>query len=106
MDSQLIANFRKNNPKALQTIFKEFSILLKNLKLIRGDLVAVDGAFLRANASKNTLIMRETLKKDISKIDEDIKNYMPLLKTLDKEEIDKLLEKKSSSKKIWICSMQ
>ncbi|MDQ7032725.1 MAG: IS1182 family transposase [Desulfonauticus sp.] len=106
-----IANFRKNNPKALQTIFKEFSLLLKNLKLITGDLVAVDGAFLRANASKNTLIMRKTVKKDISKIDEDIKNYMTLLETLDKEdknatnlkiskeEIDKLLEKKELFKK-------
>jgi len=31
-----IANFRKNNPKALQTIFKEFSLLLKDLKLITG----------------------------------------------------------------------
>jgi transposase len=40
-----IANFRKNNPKALQTIFKEFSLLLKNLKLITSDLVAADGAF-------------------------------------------------------------
>jgi len=36
----------------------------KNLKLITGDLVAVDGAFLRANASKNTLIMRKTVKKE------------------------------------------
>ncbi len=106
-----IANFRKNNPKALQTIFKEFSILLKNLKLITGDLVAVDGAYLRANASKNTLIMRNTVKKDIAKIDEDIKNYMTLLETLDKEdknstnlqiskeEIDKLLTKKEQFKK-------
>jgi transposase len=106
-----IANFRKNNPKALQTIFKEFSILLKNLKLITGDLVAVDGAFLRANASKNTLIMRKTVKRDLSKIDEDIKNYMTLLETLDKEdknttnlkiskeEIDKLLEKKERYQK-------
>ncbi|MCK9546867.1 MAG: IS1182 family transposase [Sulfurospirillaceae bacterium] len=106
-----IANFRKNNPKALETIFKEFSILLKNLKLITGDLVAVDGAFLRANASKNTLIMRKTVKKDLSKIDEDIKNYMTLLETLDKEdknatnlkiskeEIDKLLTKKEEYQK-------
>lgn len=106
-----IANFRKNNPKALETIFKEFSILLKNLKLITGDLVAVDGAFLRANASKNTLIIRKTVKKDLSKIDEDIKNYMTLLETLDKEdknainlkiskeEIDKLLEKKEQYQK-------
>ena len=101
-----IANFRKNNPKALQTIFKEFSLLLKDLKLITGDLVAVDGAFLRANASKNTLIMKKTVKKELAKIDEDIKNYMTILETLDKEdknssnlkiskeEIEKLKEKK------------
>ncbi|NPA59582.1 MAG: IS1182 family transposase [Epsilonproteobacteria bacterium] len=81
-----ICNFRKDNPKALQIIFKEFSILIKNLKLITGDLVAVDGAFLRANASKNRLIMKKTLKKDIAKIDEDIKNYMSVLETLDKED--------------------
>ena len=37
-----IANFRKDNPKALQTIFKEFSLLLKHLKLITGDIVAVE----------------------------------------------------------------
>ena len=101
-----IANFRKDNPKALQTIFKEFSLLLKSLKLITGDLVAIDGAFLRANASKNTLIMKKTLKKDLVKIEEDIKNYMTILETLDKEEshkpnlkiskeeIEKLAEKK------------
>ena len=106
-----IANFRKNNPKALQTIFREFSMLLKNLKLIAGDLVAVDGAFLRANASKNTLIMRKTVKKDIAKIDEEIKNYLTILDTLDKEdknttnlkisqeEIDKLLTKKEQFQK-------
>ncbi|WOE68849.1 hypothetical protein RZR97_06940 [Hydrogenimonas thermophila] len=30
--------------------------------------------------------MRKTVKKEISKIDEDIKNYMTLLETLDKED--------------------
>jgi transposase len=106
-----IANFRKNNPKALQIIFKEFSILIKDLKLITGDLVAVDGAYLRANASKNTLIMKKTVKKDLAKIDEDIKNYMTILETLDKEgknhtelkiskeEIEKLAEKKKKMQK-------
>jgi len=92
-----IANFRKDNPKALQTIFKEFSILIKNLKLITGDLVAIDGAYLRANASKNTLIMftynfRRLLNligmalfkklclaiknKDLTQITEDIAKYI------------------------------
>ena len=81
-----IANFRKDNPKALQTIFKEFSILLKDIKLITGNLVGVDGAFLRANASKNTLIMKKTVKADIKKIDDEIKSYMTLLEATDKED--------------------
>jgi len=59
--------------------------LLKHLKLITGEIVAVDGAYLRANASKNTLIMKKTVKKDIAKINEDIKNYMTILETTDKE---------------------
>ena len=105
-----IANFRKDNPKALQTIFKEFSLLLKHLKLITGEIVAVDGAYLRANASKNTLIMKKTVKKDIAKINEDIKNYMTILETTDKEnsevnlhiskdDIQNLKDKKESLKK-------
>jgi len=105
-----IANFRKDNPTALQTIFKEFSLLLKHLKLITGEIVAVDGAYLRANASKNTLIMKKTVKKDIAKINEDIKNYMTILETTDKEnsevnlniskaDIDKLKEKKERLQK-------
>ncbi|MGB5866397.1 MAG: IS1182 family transposase [Arcobacteraceae bacterium] len=81
-----IANFRKDNPVALQTIFKEFSILLKDIKLITGELVGVDGAFLRANASKNTLIMKKTVKNDLYKIDKEIKSYMELLDTLDKDD--------------------
>jgi len=81
-----IANFRKDNPKALQTIFKEFSILLKDIKLITGNLVGVDGAFLRANASKNTLIMKKTVKNDIAKIDKEIASYMELLESVDKED--------------------
>ena len=81
-----IANFRKDNPSALQTIFKEFSILLKDIKLITGDLVGVDGAFLRANASKNSLIMKKTIKNDLYKIDKEIKSYMELLDTLDEKD--------------------
>ncbi len=67
-----IANFRKDNPKALQIIFKEFSLLLKDINLITGELVGIDGAFLRANASKNTLIMKKTVQNDLCKIDKEI----------------------------------
>jgi len=57
-----ISNFRKNNPKALKKIFKDFVLILKGLALIGNHLVALDGAFLRANASKNALIMKRYQK--------------------------------------------
>ncbi len=82
-----IANFRKDNPKALQIIFKEFSLLLKDINLITGELVGIDGAFLRANASKNTLIMKKTVQNDLCKIDKEIKSYMELLKVTDNQNI-------------------
>ncbi len=81
-----IADFRKNNPKALKQVFKEFVILCKNINLIDGKLTAVDGAYLRANASKNQLIMKSTLTKDLKKIVDEIDEYF---KTLDFSDQDK-----------------
>ncbi len=80
-----ISDFRKNNPKALKQVFKEFVILCKNINLIDGKLTAVDGAYLRANASKNQLIMKSTLTKDLKKINDEIEEYFKLLDYSDKE---------------------
>ena len=62
-----IADFRKENSKALKRVFREFVLLCKELDLITGKLVAVDGAFLRANASKNQLIMKKSVERDLKK---------------------------------------
>ena len=81
-----IANFRKDNVKALKRVFREFTLLCKELELISGDIVAVDGAFLRANASKNQLIMKKSLQKEFKKIDEKAEAYLKTLAFADKEE--------------------
>ena len=81
-----IANFRKDHPKALKKIFKEFSLLCRDLDLIEGSLVAVDGAYLRANASKNTLILKGSAKRKLNEIEEQIQSYLTLLDTADKED--------------------
>lgn len=80
-----IADFRKDNPKALKEVFKEFVLLCKNINLIGDGLKAVDGAFLRANASKNQLIMKKNLDKDLSKTEQEIEQYLQLLEYSDKE---------------------
>jgi len=81
-----IADFRKENSKALKKVFREFVLLCKELELISGEMVAVDGAFLRANASKNQLIMKKSAKRDLEAIDERIDEYLKALSFADKEE--------------------
>ena len=81
-----IANFRKDNAKPLKRVFREFVLLCKELKLIEGELVAVDGAYLRANASKNQLVMKKTVIKDLEKIDSKTDEYLKALSFADKEE--------------------
>jgi transposase len=81
-----IADFRKENSKALKKVFREFVLLCKELDLIRGELVAVDGAFLRANASKNQLITKRTVVSDLKEIDEKIDNYLEKMTFADNEE--------------------
>ena len=80
-----IADFRKNNPKALQQVFKEFIFLCKNINLIGDGFKAVDGAFLRANASKNQLLMKSTIKKNSLKVEQEIEDYLQSLEYADKE---------------------
>ena len=81
-----IANFRKDNSKALKQVFREFTLLCKELDLITGELVAIDGAFLRANASKNKLILKKNLSKDLKEIDEKIDTYLKNMTFLDSED--------------------
>lgn len=80
-----IADFRKNNPIALKKVFKEFVLILKGIALIGDELVALDGAFLRANASKNTLIMKKTTQRDLIRAEESIAQYLTTLEYSDKE---------------------
>jgi len=81
-----IADFRKENSVPLKKVFREFVLLIKNLDLITGDLVAVDGAFLRANASKNQLILKKSIEKDLKKIDEKVDAYLQSLNFADVQE--------------------
>jgi len=88
-----IADFRKDNPKALKQVFKEFVLLCKGIGLIGGEIVGLDGAFLRANASKNTLIMKRTIDESIKKAESSIQEYLTTLEYSDEETTTNKLSK-------------
>ena len=50
-----IADFRKDNPQALKNTFKLFVLFLKDMGLVAGHTVAIDGTKVRAHNSKRTI---------------------------------------------------
>lgn len=70
-----IANFRKENWAALKAANRNFVLLLRELGLIGGTLVAVDGALFHGNASKDSIFTRGKLAKQIAKLDQEIEAY-------------------------------
>src|ERR1700734_404522 len=78
-----IANFRKENWAALKAANRSFVLLLRELDLIGGTLVAVDGALFHGNASKDSIFTRGKLAKQIAKLDQEIEAYGKSLDTND-----------------------
>jgi hypothetical protein len=70
-----IANFRKENWAALKAANRSFVLLLRELGLVGGTLVAVDGALFHGNASKDSIFTRGKLAKQIAQLDQEIETY-------------------------------
>jgi len=102
-----IANFRKDHPGVLKQLFRDFVLLCRSVDLIDGAVVAIDGAFLRANASKNQLISDKMTRKDMATVEEKITEYLSALEYSDNceekkvtssvhiEHLDRLVKRKT-----------
>ena len=57
-----IANFRKDNSSALKAVNRDFILLCKELDLLGGTDVSVDGSFFKGDASKQSIYTEANLK--------------------------------------------
>jgi transposase len=81
-----IANFRRDNWAALKATNREFVLLLRELQLLGGELVAIDGAFFHGDASKTSIKTRKRLAEQLAGIDRDIEEYGKALQANDATE--------------------
>jgi transposase len=81
-----IANFRKENWAALKSANRGFVLLLRELDLIGGTRVAIDGALFHGNASKGSIFTQSKLAKQIAELDKEIEAYGKSLEANDAEE--------------------
>ena len=75
-DFRTISDFRKDNAKAVKNVFLAFVKICLNLNLYQKELLAIDGSKFRAVNSKRNLYNKDTLKKKLARIDENISKYL------------------------------
>ena len=94
-DHNTIANFRKDNPKAIARVFRATVNLASYFELIGGSLVAGDSTKLRAQNSKKNNFNPAKIERHIAYIDNKLLEYN---KALAQEDGDELLKKEVASK--------
>jgi transposase len=75
-DFKTIADFRKDNKKALKAVFREFNKLCDEWNMFGKELVAIDGSKFRACNSKRNNLNAKKLDRHLKHIDEKIDKYM------------------------------
>jgi len=81
-----INGFRKDNGAALKRANRTFALMARELGLVGGELVAIDGAFFHANASKASITTRKKLEERLAALDRDIEAYHAALDANDAAE--------------------
>jgi transposase len=67
-----IANFRAENAGPLRQANRDFVLILRQLGLVGGTLVAIDGAFFDGSASRASITTRARLEERLAKLDRAI----------------------------------
>ena len=70
-----IADFRKNNDRALKRANREFVRVCRDLSLVGGERVAVDGTFLKASANRSSVHTEAGLERSLARLDKLIEDH-------------------------------
>ena len=80
-----IADFRKENLKALKNVNRDFIQLCKELNLFGAELVGIDGSFFRGNVAKGSIFTKDRLKRSLARLEKDIAQYLKEMNQADQE---------------------
>lgn len=85
-DFKTIANFRKNNSKAIRGVCRQFVVLCQQLGLFSENLVAIDGSKFKAVNHRDRNFTSAKLKRRMEEIEASIARYMAALDAADRDE--------------------
>ncbi len=85
-DFKTIANFRKDNGKAIRGVCRQFVVLCQQLGLFAEALVAIDGSKFKAVNNRDRNFTSAKLKRRMEEIESSISRYLTALDTADRQE--------------------
>jgi transposase len=85
-DHNTIANFRRDNPKAIKLLFRKMVTLCKRLDLIGGRVIATDGTKLRAQNSKKNNYNQKKIDDHLTYIENKLQEYLDAIDIADTAE--------------------
>ncbi len=83
-DFKTIADFRKDNGKAIREVCRAFVALCRKLELLSAASVAIDGSKFKAVNARDKNFTEAKMKRRLERIDESIARYMAQLETADR----------------------
>jgi len=85
-DFKTIADFRKDNRKAIRRVCTEFVGVCRELELFSATLVAIDGSKFKAVNSRDQNFTKKSVKRRLQKTQANIDRYLAKLDAVDREE--------------------
>ena len=82
-DFKTIADFRKDNGKAIRQVCREFIALCRNMNLFTQAIVSIDGSKFKAWNSKDRNDTQASMKRRIARVEQHIERYLSLLDEAD-----------------------
>jgi transposase len=89
-DHNTIANFRRDNPKAIKKVFRTTVQIAKHFDLIGGKLVAGDSTKLRAQNSKKNNYNQAKIDRHVAYIDNKLEEYTRALEEHDGDNLQQI----------------
>lgn len=83
-DFKTIADFRKDNGKAIRSVCRQFAVLCRNLILFSQSIIAIDGSKFKAINNRDRNFTQGKVKARMQQIEQSIDRYLAAMDSADR----------------------
>lgn len=99
-DFRTLSDFRKDNIKCMEPVFKEFNRYCLKLKILSKSFISIDGSKFKAVNAKDRNFTLNKLDDRLAWLDANIKHYLSALEDADNEDSERKMSKEEIEAKL------